>query len=76
MLTQLLDAGLLKYVWPFVPPGMNFKGLRELNICETKNFEIKVCELNLEKSRNCVKIASEKIFNAFVYGLYFSLASK
>ena len=46
---------------------MNFKGLRELNICETKNFEIKVCELDLEKSRNCGKTANEKIFNAFIY---------
>ena len=46
---------------------MNFKGLRELNICETRNFEIKVCELDLEKSRNCGKIANEQIFIAFNY---------
>ena len=31
---QLLNTGLFKYVWPFDPPGT--KGLRELNICETK----------------------------------------
>ena len=47
---QLLDAGLFKYVWLFVPPCT--KGLRERNICKTKNFEIKVCELNLENEKN------------------------
>ena len=46
---QLLDAGLFKYVWPFVPPGK--KGLREWNICKTKNFEIKVCELDLQNEK-------------------------
>ena len=45
--SAVLDAGLLKYLWPFVPPGT--KGLSELNICEKKNCEIKVCELDLEK---------------------------
>ena len=40
------------------------EGLRELNICETENCEIKVCELDLEKSKNCEKI----------HGLYFTLA--
>ena len=43
------------------------KELRELNICETKNCEIKVCELDLEKSTNCGKIANEQIFIAFNY---------
>ena len=38
------------------------KGLRELNICETKNCEIKVYELDLEKLKNCGKIANEQIF--------------
>ena len=47
---QLLDAGLFKYVWLFVPTCT--KGLRERNICKTKNFEIKVCELNLENEKN------------------------
>ena len=42
-----LNAGLFKHVWPFVPTGM--KGLRELNICETKNYKIKVCEGDFEK---------------------------
>ena len=53
---QLLDAGLFKFVWSFVPPGT--KELRELNICDTKNCEIKVCELDLEKGKNCRKIAN------------------
>ena len=48
-----------------LPPGP--KGLRELNICETKNCKIKVCELDLEKSKNCGKIVSEKVFNPFTY---------
>ena len=61
----VLDTGLLKYLWPFFPPGT--KGLRKLNICETKNCEIKVCELDLEKLKKCGKIANEKIFNAFTY---------
>ena len=43
------------------------KELRELNICETKNCEIKVCELDLEKSKNCGKITNEQIFIAFTY---------
>ena len=43
------------------------KGLRELNICETKNCEIKVCELDLEKSKNCGEIANEQILIAFTY---------
>ena len=30
-------AGLFKYVWSFVPPGA--KGLKELNICQTKNYK-------------------------------------
>ena len=34
-----------------LPPGT--KGLREKNICETKNWEIKVCELDLENWKNC-----------------------
>ena len=61
----VLDAGLLKYLWPFVPSGA--KRLRELNICETKNCEIKVCELDLKKLKDCGKNANEKIFNAFTY---------
>ena len=60
---QLLDAGLFKYIWLFVPPGT--KGLRELNICETENCEIKVCELDLEQSKNCGIIANLQIFVAF-----------
>ena len=43
------------------------KGLRQLNICETKYCEIKVCELDLEKPKNCGKIANEQIFIAFTY---------
>ena len=60
-----LDAGLLKYLRPFVSLGI--KRLRELNICETKNCEIKVCELDLKKLKDCGKIANEKIFNVFTY---------
>ena len=55
----------------FVPPSN--KGLRELNICETKNCKIKVCELDLEKQKNCGKILIEQIFIAFIYGLSFTL---
>ena len=40
---------------------------RELFIRETKKYEIKVCKLDFEKSKNCGKIAHEKIFNAFIY---------
>ena len=39
---QFLDAGLFKYIWSFVPPGT--KGLRILNICETKSYENKSCK--------------------------------
>ena len=60
-----LDAGLLKYLQPFVSLGI--KRLRELNICETKNCEIKVCELDLKKLKDCGNIANEKIFNVFTY---------
>ena len=49
----------------FVPTGS--KGLRELNICETKNCKIKVCEQDLEKWKNSGKIANEQFFNAFTY---------
>ena len=49
----------------YVQPGT--KGLRELNICETKNSEISVCKLDLKKSENCGKIANEQIFIAFTY---------
>ena len=46
----------------------------ELNICETKNCEKRVCELDLEKSNNCGKIANEQIFTAFTYlFMYFIL---
>ena len=31
------------------------------------NCEIKVCELDLEKSKNSGKIANEQIFIAFIY---------
>ena len=62
---NFLDVGLLKYVWPFVLPGM--KGLRELNICETKNCGIKVCELELEKWKKCGKIGNKQIFISFTY---------
>ena len=51
-------------MWPFVPPDM--KGLRELNICETKNCEIKVCEPHIENWKSCGKIANEQIFIAFI----------
>ena len=54
-----------KYVCLFVSPGT--KGLRELNICETKTCKIKVCELDHEKSRNCGKTANEQIYIAFTY---------
>ena len=57
----------------FVPPGT--RGLREPNICETKNCEIKVCELDLEKSKNCEKIANEQIFIAFTYLFKFGIKS-
>ena len=43
------------------------KGLRELNICEARNCEIKVCELDFEKSKNWRKIANEQIFITFAY---------
>ena len=43
------------------------KGLRQLNICETKYCEIKAYELDLEKPKNCGKIANEQIFIAFTY---------
>ena len=33
----------------------------------TKNCEIKVCELDLEASKKCEKIANEQIFIAFTY---------
>ena len=49
----------------FCPP--QHKRLRELNICETKNCEIKVCELDLKKSKNCKKIVNEQIFIAFTH---------
>ena len=49
------------------------EGLRELNIYETKDCEIKVCELDLEKCKNCGKIANERICIAFIYGLYLTL---
>ena len=41
--------------------------LRELNICETKNCEIKVCELDLKNEKNCENIVNEQIFMAFTY---------
>ena len=53
------------YLNPFVP--LSTKGLRELKICETKNCKIKVCELDLEKSKNSGKIANDQIFIAFTY---------
>ena len=43
------------------------KVLKELNICETKNYEIKICELDLEKLKNYGKIVNEQIFIAFTY---------
>ena len=43
------------------------KMLRELNICETKNCEIKVCELDLKNEKNCENIVNEQIFMAFTY---------
>ena len=52
-------------VWPVVPPGT--KELKKLNICETKNCEIKVGEQDLEKWKKCGKIANEQIFIAFTY---------
>ena len=39
---QVLDGGLFKYIRPFVTIWN--EGLREQNICETKNCEIKVFE--------------------------------
>ena len=42
-------------------------GLKELNICETKNGEIKICELDLAKWKIFGKIANEEIFIAFTY---------
>ena len=53
------------YLWPFVPLGK--KGLRELNICETKKCEIKVYELYLEKWKYRGKIVNEQIFIACTY---------
>ena len=47
----------------FSLPGK--KGLKRLNIC--KNCEIKVCELDPEKWKNCGKIANEQIFIVFIY---------
>ena len=65
-----LYAGLLKHVWPFVPHDT--KGLREGIICETKNCEIKVCEMNLEKWRKLWKDCKWADFCCiylFLYGL-------
>ena len=42
-----MQVCLCKYVLPFVPPGT--KELREQNICETKNCEIKASELDIKK---------------------------
>ena len=41
--------------------------LRELNIYETKSWEFKVCELDIEKWKNCGNIPNEQIFIAFTY---------
>ena len=55
------------------------KRLRGLNICETKNCEIIVWELDLEKLNSCGKVVNEQIFIAFTYFfidfilLYFAL---
>ena len=43
------------------------KGLRELNICETKFCEIKICELDLEKWKTLWKDCEWVIFIAFTY---------
>ena len=40
------DAGLLNMYYLLLPPVT--KGLRELNMYETKNCKIKVCELDLK----------------------------
>ena len=51
---------------------MTFRSIRHervkgLHICETKNHEIKVCYVDLEKWNNCGKIANEQIFITFKY---------
>ena len=50
------------------------EGLREQNICETKNCEIKVCELDLENWKSCgikdgVWAEFPRIY-LFIYGLF------
>ena len=62
-----MQVCLCKYVLPFVPPGT--KELREQNICETKNCEIKASELDIKKWKDCGKIAKEQIFIAFTFYL-------
>ena len=68
----LLMKGTLKRkasqarIWDFPRAGVqtlekghiNTKRLRELNICETENCKIKVCELDLEESKYCGMIAN------------------
>ena len=61
-----LRCRFFKYVWPFVPPDT--KGLTELNICETKDYEIRVCEME-----DCEQ-ANFYFIYLFKHGLYFTLA--
>ena len=79
MKLTLKYAGLFRNVWPFV----GTKGLRELNICETKNYEIKVYELDLDNWKKCGKIANEQVFISFtclfkdfISGFYFGIKSR
>ena len=51
------------YLNPFLPSSNK----RSYILKQTKNCEITVDELDLEKSKNCGKIANEQIFIAFTY---------
>ena len=53
------------------------KGLRELNICESKNCEIEVCELDIEKWKDSGKnFEGADLYHIYllIYGLYFTVA--
>ena len=39
-------------MYDFLLPSSK-KGLREQNVCETKNYEIKICELDFQIWKDC-----------------------
>ena len=49
------------------------KGLREQNICETKNCEIKVCELDLENWKNTLTLTLKTLKDFFSFKTCFIL---